>query len=319
MKFFQKRAVAVAVLLLAIVGSIAWGQYKKPAPLPKVKYESWVYDGASLLSAGTERTVEQYNDKWDGAYYAICAVATVKSVRGWDPDEYTAALGETWGLGARDLLLVLIDAADGPTWYVNGGDEIMAELSSADANRLQAALDGAVYAERWDDAVSSAFGVLDGVYASYDSPAGAQGGSYGWGDGWQDTAGAGKTLKTFLLVLLVVFLLWLLLDRLRYNRYRRRSSFAGMAASAARYYPVFWGRGASRPGGAHPSGGVTHRPSGSSARPSSGGFGSLGGFGGGSRGSFTSRSGGGSMTRGGGISRGGSFGSRGGFGGGKRR
>lgn len=354
MKFFQKRGVALTVMILAILASIAWGQYKKPASLPKVKYEAWVCDSANLLSSSTESLIGQYNDQWDAKYYALCAVATVKSTRGWDMDGYTSALGENWGLGSKDLLLVLVDASDGPTWYINGGTEIMTDMTDADANRIQSALDNAVYSERWDSAVQDAFAVIDDVYAGHYSLSGNQSGYYADGDygyydsGWQDTTSAGSVLGKFLIILLVVFVLWIILDHLRYKRYRRRYLMPGMGTPTVRYIPIFWGRSLYRPrtvvtprppthrndsnrrppSGGGFSGGT--RPPTGGARPSSGSFGSMGGFGGGSRGSFGggrssggfTRGGGGfsgGMSRGGGFSRGGGgFGSRGGFGGGSR-
>ena len=349
MKFFQKRGVAVTVMVIAIVASCVWGLSKKSASLPNVQYEQWVYDGANLLSASTESLIEQYNARWDDAYYALCAVATVKSTQGWDLDDYTSALGENWGLGSKDLLLVLIDASDGPTWYMNGGDQIMSDMTDDAANRIRSALDSAVYSERWDDAVVDVFGVIDTIYPAfyYDDISGGNGyysDSYGdsYASGWQDSSSVGSIFAAFLIVLVIALVIWVILDRVRYNRYRRRYLAPGMGVPTVRYYPIFWGRslyrprpaapprppthndnnrrppsggggfsGGSRPptGGSRPSGGSHTRPSGSS-RPSSGGFGSMGGFGGGSRGSF-----------GGGVSRGGGGFTRGGgsFGGGFSR
>jgi uncharacterized membrane protein YgcG len=303
MKFFQKRSVAVTVMVLVILASIVWGQYKKPAPLPEVRYETWICDDAKLLSGDTERTLTQYNDSWNDSYYALCAVATVKSVRGWDLDEYTMALGENWGLGTKDLLLVLIDAADGPTWYLNGGTDILGEMTDAEEKRLRSALDGAVYGGRWDDAATGAFAVIDEIYRAHYSLFGT-GSGYSSGDGsndWRDATSARSVLVKFLLVLLAVFILWLLLDRLRYKRYRRRSAMQDAGAQAVRYLPIFWGRSQYKPRppanhtgyGSHGSSHLSGGGSGSGVKPSStrpsGGFGSLGGFGGGSRGGFGGR------------------------------
>jgi len=338
MKFFQKRGVAVTVMILAILGSIVWGQYKKPAALPGVKYESWVYDGAGLLSPSTEQTVARYNEAWNDAYYALCAVATVRSTQGWDLDEYTSALGERWGLGANDLLLVLIDAADGPSWYMNGGNGIMSVITDAEVNRIKTALDSSVYDENWDRAALKAFDVLDAVYAAHNVGGGENYDAvYAYDSGWQDSTSAGGILSTFLVVLFIAFVIWLIVDYIRYNRYRRRYLMPGMGVPTVRYYPVFWGRSLYRPrpvapprppnqnhrpptggfggprpsGGTRPSGGSYTRPS--SSRPSSGSFGSFGGM---SRGGGFGGSRGGSF---GGMSRGGGFGGSrgGGFGGGR--
>ena len=353
MKFFQKRGVAITIMVIAIVASSVWGLSKKPATLPNVQYEQWIYDGAGLLSASTEQTIEQYNAKWDNAYYALCAVATVKSTQGWDLDDYTSALGENWGLGAKDLLLVLIDSSDGPTWYINGGTQIMSDLTDDVVNRIRSALDTAVYREQWDDAVESAFGVIDAAYAAYYS-SGYSGASASFQDGyadsyengWQDSTSVSSIVVGFIFLLLLAFIIWVIIDRIRYNRYRRRYLMPGMGVPTVRYYPIFWGHSLYRPrpvapprpptyhnNNNHrpPSGGGSARPSGgtrpsSGARPSSGGytrpsgssrpsggFGSMGGFGGGSRGSF-----GGSSRSGGSFSRGGGGFSRGGGGFGSR-
>lgn len=342
MKFFQKRGVAIAVLILVIVASGAWGLRKKPASLPKVRYETWVYDGANLLSASSEALVARYNDQWNDAYYALCAVATVDSMRGWDSDDYTLTLGESWGLGSNDLLLVLIDASDGPSWYMNGGSDIMSVITDTEVNRIKSALDSYVYSEDWDGAIESLLPVLDTLYAAhYGASSGgtaSDGGYYGgyYGNGWQDTTSAGSIFVAFLIVLLAAFVIWIILDRVRYNRYRRRYLMPGMGTPTVRYIPIFWGRSLYRPrpvvtprppnnnnrrppsgggfgGGTRPPTGGS-RPS-SSSRPSSGGFGGRGGFGGGSRGSFGGGFGGGFGGSRGGFG-GGFGGGRGGFGGG---
>ena len=58
MKFFKKRSVAVVVLVLAILASCAYGLYKKPADQLNVQYGTWLLDGAGVLSADTEQTIE---------------------------------------------------------------------------------------------------------------------------------------------------------------------------------------------------------------------------------------------------------------------
>ena len=54
MKFYQRRSVALIVLVLAILGASVYGLSKKPAPLPKVEYMHWIADEANLLSKETE-------------------------------------------------------------------------------------------------------------------------------------------------------------------------------------------------------------------------------------------------------------------------
>ncbi|MBQ9648501.1 MAG: TPM domain-containing protein, partial [Oscillospiraceae bacterium] len=250
MKFFQKRGVAVTVMVIAIVASCVWGLSKKPASLPNVQYEQWVYDGANLLSASTESLIEQYNARWDDAYYALCAVATVKSTQGWDLDDYTSALGENWGLGSKDLLLVLIDASDGPTWYMNGGDHIMsAMLAASSEEKIKSALDPYVYSGDWDGAIGALMPVVDQIF--FTRLGAVSDFAYPYSDsydsGWQDSSSVGSIFAAFLIVLVIALVIWVILDRVRYNRYRRRYLAPGMGVPTVRYYPIFWGRSLYRP------------------------------------------------------------------------
>ena len=105
-EFFQKKSVALAVLIIAILGSCVYGFAKKPAAMPKVESGNWVQDSANVLSAETETMIHRYNEQWDNAYYAVVAVATVDSTRGWDDlAEYTSDLGNAWGLGLTRIRL----------------------------------------------------------------------------------------------------------------------------------------------------------------------------------------------------------------------
>lgn len=69
MKFFQKRGVAIAVLILAIVASSAWGLHKAPAvstpeggekldpSLSAAAFTQYVRDDAGVLSDKTEEAL----------------------------------------------------------------------------------------------------------------------------------------------------------------------------------------------------------------------------------------------------------------------
>lgn len=357
MKFFQKRGVAITIMVIAIVASCVWGLSKKPASLPKVSAGTWVCDEANILSAETERLIERYDDSWNDSYYALCAVATVESTRGWAVDDYVLTLGNEWELEYNDLLLLIDPSASNNEkrlWWINGGSDIMSVVTDDEVDRISAAVSSRISDGAYDEAVEALFSVLDGVYAAHYSATTHGGGfeafddDYGgfYDNGWQDTSSVGSIFAAFLIILLIALVIWVIVDRIRYNRYRRRYLMPGMGVPTVRYYPIFWGRSLYRPrpivtprpptynnnnrrppsggggyGGTRPSGGSYTRPSGSS-RPSSGSFGSgsRSGFGGGSRGGFSggTRSGGG-FTRGGGSFGGGGF-SRGGggFGGGSR-
>ena len=92
MKFFQKRGVAIAVLILAIVASSAWGLHKgarrlyaggrrKLDPsLSAAAFTQYVRDDAGVLSDKTEEAIGLYNANWDKMFGSIMAVVTTKSV-----------------------------------------------------------------------------------------------------------------------------------------------------------------------------------------------------------------------------------------------
>lgn len=92
MKFFEKRGIAFAALVLAIAAAVFIGQSRKagyiekqPSELPQVEYHQWICDDAGMLTDATKDAIRQYNSAWDSKYYAVVAVATVDSLTGWAP------------------------------------------------------------------------------------------------------------------------------------------------------------------------------------------------------------------------------------------
>lgn len=91
MKFFQKRGVAIAVLILAIIASGAWGLHKAPAvstpeggekldpSLSTAAFTQYVRDDAGVLSDKTEEAIGLYNANWDKMFGSIMAVVTTES------------------------------------------------------------------------------------------------------------------------------------------------------------------------------------------------------------------------------------------------
>lgn len=337
MKFFKKRAVAWVVLVLAVIGSVCIGLARKdsylakqPTELLDVKYRQWICDDAGLLSDETRQLIEQYNADWDERYYAVVAVATVEHMAGWKDQEYAAALGKEWGLGANDMILLLVKDGD---WQVYCGDNVGYVMTDTQQSQLSQAIETTYYDGDFDSAVTAFFRQADVFYAQAQLGGSGSSGDSGW---YAPPAPAGGTsIMGVVLLIVAIFVVWAALDAVRYSRYRRRygPNVIGVVRPAY-YYPIFWGRPhrprpprpprPPRGGGPRPPVGDGPRPSGprpgprpgasrpsaprpSAPRPSrpsrpSGGF-SGGGFGGGSRG---------------GSSRGGGFGG-GGFGGGKRR
>ncbi len=334
MKFFKKRAVAWVVLVLAVIGSVCIGLARKdsylakqPTELLDVKYRQWICDDAGLLSDETKQLIEQYNANWDERYYAVVAVATVEHMNGWKDQEYAAALGKEWGLGANDMILLLVKDGD---WQVYRGDDVGRYMTDTQQQKLRSAIESTYYNGDFDGAVTAFFRQADVFYGQFGQQASNEytnSNDLGWTAKTPASAKTGGvSIGGVVLLIVAIFVVWVLLDRVRYNRYRRRY-ILGTPVSVVRpvYYPIFWGRhmrpraprqprapygGGPRPpvgGGGYqpPRGGGNYRPprstprSGGSFNSRPGGFGG-GGFGGGSRGGFG----------------GGSRGGRGGFGGG---
>ena len=97
MKFFQKRGVAIAVLILAIVASSAWGLHKAPAvstpeggekldpSLSTAAFTQYVRDDAGVLSDKTEEAIGLYNANWDKMFGSIMACLLYTSPSPRDP------------------------------------------------------------------------------------------------------------------------------------------------------------------------------------------------------------------------------------------
>lgn len=318
MKFYQKRGFAMVVLILAIIGSGVYGISKKPAAPPEVSYYNWICDQAGLLDQETRQTIQDYNTAWNKQYYAVVAVAAVDDIRGWKPEDYARELGAKWGLGANDMLLLLVKGGD---WYVACGDDLAGQMTDTQQTKLKTALDTPYYAGDYSQAAVDFFRQSDVVLAQTLGQSGSHQQPAQKREWQQPSAASGVSVSGVVLLIVGIFVIWSLLDRMRYNRYRRRPVVAGGPV----YYPIFWGRRprAPRPprgpggpmgGGPRPPRSASPRsPRSSGPRPGNYSRSSSGGFGGGSRsGGFGNRGGFG----GGGRSSGGSRG--GGFGGGRR-
>lgn len=317
MKFYQKRGFALVVLILAILGASVYGISKKPASLPEVSYSNWICDQAGLLTQDARQTIQEYNTAWNDKYYAVAAVAAVDNIRGWKPEDYARELGAKWGLGANDMLLLLVKGGD---WYVACGDDLADQMTDTQQTKLKTALDTPYYAGDYSQAAVDFFRQSDVVLAQTLGRTNTGGQSPAPGQTWQEPAGAsGVSIAGVVLLIVCIFVVWALLDRMRYNRYRRRPAMMGGPV----YYPIFWGRRprAPRPprGPGGSMGGGPRPPRSSGPRPGNYSRSSSGGFGGGSRsGGFGNRGGFGGGGRSSGGSRGGGFGGKGGFGGGHR-
>ena len=317
-KFFQNRAVAIAITALVIVGCLVYG-WTRRTPAESVLQSSgavelrdaaWVDDQAGVLSGTTESLISNYNESWDADYGSVIAVATVDTTGSADIPDYAYGYGTDLGLGSRDMLLML--AIDDNDFYF---------ITSPDIPVPSSAVEDAFYDQfydayedgNYDEAFQDFFREMDSVYSRYATPASTvvaySPAAYSGG------ISAGSVIAVVIL-LLIVFWTFSAIDRARYRSWYGR--YNGMAGAPVFVPLVFW----HRPGGTWfrrmnfsfgaaqrarmnystpPRTGSNYRSnttyrSGGSSRPGS--FGG-GGFGG---------------SRGGGF--GGSGGSRGGFGGG---
>ena len=162
MKFFRNRAVAWAILVLAIAASCLWGMHKKPATVPKVEYYHWISDNAKLLNTDTVQTIEQYNKSWLDNYDAVVAVASVDTIKGWTYEKFCAQLGGDWKLGPKDMLLLLVKDGD---YYVSCGDKVLNAMTDTQQHKLKSAIEPYYYKGEYDNAVTAFFRRADIVYA----------------------------------------------------------------------------------------------------------------------------------------------------------
>ena len=332
MKFFQKRGVAIVVLILAIVASSAWGLHKAPAvstpeggekldpSLSTAAFTQYVRDEADILSDKTEEAVGLYNANWDKMFGSIMAVVTTESANDIENAAYDYAI--EMQLAENDAILVI--AKQQQDYYLLASGNFYDLLSRLSQSFVASCMADSVQKGDYDAAVRSLCAALHVELSQ----------QYQQSEAALDEAANGVM---FIMILIIFFVLWIMLDGMRYRRYRRRYMMPGMGVPTVMYHPIFWGRrpprgprppcsGGTRPpqGGRGSSSGnrrppqQPRRPSGGSGN-SFGGFGSSGrggGFGSGNFGGF------GGSSRGGGFGGGGSFGgfggSRGGgFGGGR--
>lgn len=343
MKFFQKRGVAIVVLILAILASSAWGLHKAPAvstpeggekldpSLSTAAFTQYVRDEADILSDKTEEAVGLYNANWDKMFGSIMAVVTTESAN--DLDSIAWEYANQMELAPDDAILVIAEQEG--SYYLRPSGSFRSLLESLSQSFVASCMADNVQKGDYDAAVRSLCAALHVELSQ----------QYQQSEAALDEA---ANSVMFIMILIILFVLWIMLDGMRYRRYRRRYMMPGMGIPTVVYRPIFWGRrpprgprpprsGGPRPpqGGPRPpysggSSGGNRRPPQPPRRPSSsggsfGGFGSTGrggGFGSGSVGGFgSSRGGGFGGSRGGGFGggRGGGFGGSrsGGFGGGR--
>ena len=332
MKFFQKRGVAIAVLILAIIASGAWGLHKAPAvstpeggenldpSLSTAAFTQYVRDDAGVLSDKTEEAIGLYNANWDKMFGSIMAVVTTESANDIENAAYDYAI--EMQLAENDAILVI--AKQQQDYYLLASGDFYDLLSGLSQSFVASCMADGVQKGDYDAAVRSLCAALHVELSQ----------QYQQSEAALDEAANGVM---FIMILIIFFVLWIMLDGMRYRRYRRRYMMPGMGVPTVMYHPIFWGRrpprgprppcsgGPRPPQGGRGSSSGNRRPPQQPRRPSGGSGNSFGGFGSSGRGGgFGSGNFGGfgGSSRGGGFGGGGSFGgfggSRGGcFGGGR--
>ena len=237
MKFFQKRGVAIVVLILAIVASSAWGLHKAPAvstpeggekldpSLSTAAFEQYVRDEANVLSDKTEKAVSLYNANWDKMFGSIMAVVTVQSSDNLENTAYDYA--DTMQLGSNDAILVI--AKQQQDYYLVASGDFYDLLSGLSQSFVASCMADNVQKGDYDAAVCSLCAALHVELSQ----------QYQQSEAALDEAANGVM---FIMILIIFFVLWIMLDGMRYRRYRRRYMMPGMGIPTVVYRPIFWGR-----------------------------------------------------------------------------
>ena len=304
MKFFKNKTVAMVIMAVAIMLSVAFGVLKAPATDGQIAVDApldtslngdyfrrYILDEADVLSESTEEQMGLYNANWDEMMGGIIGVVTVDSFTG-SIDDAAWEYGNALGLGENDAVLFL-DAASGE-YTVQAYGRMYDLFAAQPGSFVDSHLYGAAADGDYDSAALSFFAAIHPlVYEEHDHSA------VGSGDS------AFVSIFGILLLVAVIIVAFTVIDGIRYSSWNAR--YGRVLTPPVVYRPILWWHrpgtswykqrrslGGKKPGGKSggmrpPMGGV--RPpktgSGSSKRPggtfSSGG--SRGGsFGGGSRG-----------------------------------
>ena len=265
MKFFQKRGVAIAVLILAIIASGAWGLHKAPAvstpeggekldpSLSTAAFTQYVRDDADVLSDKTEEAIGLYNANWDKMFGSIMAVVTTESANDIENAAYDYAI--EMQLAENDAILVI--AKQQQDYYLLASGDFYDLLSGLSQSFVASCMADNVQKGDYDAAVRSLCAALHVELSQ----------QYQQSEAALDEAANGVM---FIMILIIFFIIWIMLDGMRYRRYRRRYMMPGMGIPTVVYRPIFWGRRPPR-GPRPPRSGGPRPPQGGPRPPYSGG------------------------------------------------
>ena len=244
MNFLKNKAVAIALSALVVLGCLGYGWSQKPADIPETVYNQWVYDGADILSDETEDIVAKYNSLWDASYGTVTAIATVEGTKGWEMYEYARTMGERWGLGAMDQLLLIDEGGD--QYYFVSSYEIEDQVGYERMyNIFRQEFEPAYNNGSYDAAVQNVYSVLDTSYSNYMSPAVESDYSDYYYSGYTDYSDyeSESSIGSVITLLIVAFIVFNLVDKLRYRSWYNRG--AAYRRSHVFMPLIFW----RRPGG----------------------------------------------------------------------
>ena len=250
MKLFQKPWFAWLLTAAMILGAIGIGRSKNaehvPAGAPPSSpsaglsnldtrdYEKWIWDGAEVLSASTEKQICLYNANWDYRYNSVVAVVTVDGLAGETIEDYAWDQGIDMGLGEGDAILAI--SSKDEDWYVVPGDDFSTILT----NQVVAELEDILSGDLNDKTILAFYETLNQVYQDNFGLGNAEGGdSYSTNYNGGGSRMAGMVMLVFILIAIVLVVN--AIDRSRYNVYRRR--YYGVPNPPVMFRPIFFWHG----------------------------------------------------------------------------
>lgn len=325
MKLFKKHGFAVAVMIVAIIGSLVFAHFYHPqqeyTPESQSAAEDWAEENASeyrqfivdKTDALSEKEIErlsEYNAALDYRYGGIVGIYLTDLPDGEDIADATYDAADTLGLGDSDLCL-LIDMG-GKDWYAVPSDSLLDYVDNEFELIFRQNMTQSVYSGDADEQLTE---LMEDLTDWYEDNVPQQVKT-------TDTYGEGGVFVAIFVILIIILVFIALISSIVRRVVHRPFIWFGGGPRPPRHH---WHHNPPPPPHGGPMGGGPRRggapprstPPRSTPKPNNFGGGSRGGFGGSSRGGF----GGGSRGGFGGGSRGGGFGggSRGGGFGGSRR
>lgn len=246
MSVLKNRIAAGILSACVMLGCAGYGWTQRPASLPNTDFGEWCVDTAGVLDQETIQLVNNYNDRWDEDYSSVVALAVVDSTRNWEMEEYAQKVGEEWGLGQNDLLL-LMDTNQWDYYFVYSY-QIMNILDYDDVFDLfynSEFEDAFYYKHDINKAVES---VYEGMDTAYTNGFGAYAQSddsyishydYGFGDSDAYTSDTSDYIAEGIAWALIIWFIVAMIDRSRYKKWYRQHGYYGTPTT--NFVPLlFW-------------------------------------------------------------------------------